>query len=58
MTPATGDSTVKFVVPKLPNGVYPFYVVNKKVGTSQAGINFGVGVAPSDRNLKENICTH
>jgi hypothetical protein len=51
----SGDSTVRFIVPKLANGVYPLYVTNKKVGTSQAGIDFGVGVAPSDRNLKENI---
>jgi hypothetical protein len=55
MTPATGDSTVRFIVPTLPTDVYPLYVSNKKVGTSQAGIDFGVGVAPSDRNLKENI---
>lgn len=55
MDKTSGDSTVTFIVPKLPNGVYPLYVTNKKVGTSQAGIDFGVGVAPSDRNLKENI---
>jgi hypothetical protein len=55
MTPATGDSTVRFIVPTLPTDVYPLYVSNKKVGTSQARIDFGVGVAPSDRNLKENI---
>jgi hypothetical protein len=55
MTPATGYSTVEFFVPTLPTDVYPLYVSNKKVGTSQAGINFGVGVAPSDRNIKENI---
>ena len=55
MNKTTGNSTVTFIVPKLPNGVYPLYVVNKKVGTSQAGIEFGVGVCPSDRNLKENI---
>ena len=55
MDKTSGDSTVRFVVPKLANGVYPLYVTNKKVGTSQAGIDFGVGLAPSDRNLKENI---
>jgi|WetSurMetagenome_2_1015567.scaffolds.fasta_scaffold05460_4 hypothetical protein len=55
MTPATGDSTVRFIVPTLPTDVYPLYVSNKKVGTSQAGIDFGIGLAPSDRNLKENI---
>ena len=55
MTPATGYSTVEFFVPTLPTDVYPLYVSNKKVGSSQAGIDFGVGLAPSDRNLKENI---
>jgi hypothetical protein len=57
MNKTTGYSAVTFIVPKLPDGVYPLYVVNKKVGSSQAGIDFGVGVAPSDRNLKENIAT-
>ncbi len=55
MNKTSGDSTARFIVPKLPNGVYPLYVVNKKVGTSQDGIDFGVGIVPSDRNLKENI---
>jgi hypothetical protein len=55
MDKLTGASSVRFVVPNLPNGLYPLYVVNKKVGSSQDGIDFGVGVAPSDRNLKENI---
>lgn len=55
MNKTTGDSTVTFFVPKLPNGVYPLYVVNKKVGSSQEVIDFTVGLVPSDRNLKENI---
>jgi hypothetical protein len=55
MDKTSGDSTVRFVVPNLPISVYPLYVVNKKVGSSPDGIDFGVGVAPSDRNLKENI---
>ncbi len=56
MDKLTGDSTVRFIVPKLPTDLYPLYVSNKKVGSSQA-VDFGVGVAPSDRNLKENVAT-
>jgi len=55
MDKGTGASTVRFLVPKLANGAYPLYVSNKKVGMSQPGITFGVGLAPSDSNLKENI---
>ena len=54
MNPTSGVSTITFFVPKLPVGEYPLYVTNK-IGTTQYGSNFVIGLTPSDRNLKENI---
>jgi hypothetical protein len=54
MNPTTGVSTITFTVPKLQGGIYPLYVTNK-IGTTRSSDDFGIGLTPSDRNLKENI---
>jgi hypothetical protein len=53
---ANGDSRIRFIVPKLTKtftgGDYTLKVVNK---IGYAELPFFVGLAPSDRNLKENV---